>query len=133
VLEHPLAAQAPRSSLEPVVASEPNASSVVAQVAEFWRIGQGHARIGGAYVLRAVEESSSLPRMVVASAGIAYAFMWLALAARRRTQMLSSTIYACTSALILPPCFGSSPYVLKFCRQQWPPACCAPLPLRLSR
>lgn len=103
VLEHPLAAQSLHASPKPVAASQPNASVRAQAGGIFGVLGRAMLGIGGAYVLRAVEESSSLPRMVVASAGIAYAFIFLAWAARGRAQKLSSTIYACTSALILAP------------------------------
>jgi hypothetical protein len=54
--------------------------------------------------LRAVEESSSLPQLAVALAGIAYAFAWLVWAARVRAgPRFTSTIYAVNSALILAP------------------------------
>ena len=67
-------------------------------------LGKALLGIAGAYVLRALEESSSLPKLAVASAGIAYAFLWLAGAARTRSRaQFAGTIYACTSALILAP------------------------------
>ena len=68
-------------------------------------LGRAMLGIAGAYVLRAVAETSSLPRLAVACAGIAYAFLWLAWAARVRGGPLrfTSSIYAGTSALILAP------------------------------
>jgi hypothetical protein len=67
-------------------------------------LGRALLGIAGAYVLRAVAESSSMPKLAVACAGIAYAFLWLAWAARvRRGPRFTSSIYACTSALILAP------------------------------
>jgi hypothetical protein len=55
-------------------------------------------------VLRAVEETSALPRLIVAAAGIVYAFLWLIWEARvRGGPRVTSSIYAGTSALILAP------------------------------
>ena len=60
--------------------------------------------IAGAYLLRAVAETSTLPKVAVAWAGIVYAFLWLVWATRTRAELkLASPIYACTSALILAP------------------------------
>ncbi len=60
--------------------------------------------IAGAYVLRALEQTGPLPRVAVAFAGIVYACLWLAWAARvRGGPRFTSSIYAATSALILAP------------------------------
>ena len=60
--------------------------------------------IAGAYLLRAVAESSSQPRLAIAAVAIVYALLWLVAAARvRDEEWFSSTIYAGTSALILAP------------------------------
>lgn len=67
-------------------------------------LGRALLGIAGAYVLRAVAEASMLPKLAVACAGIAYAFLWLAWAARvRGGPRFTSSIYAGTSALILAP------------------------------
>lgn len=67
-------------------------------------LGRAMLGIAGAYLLRALEESGSLPRLAVASAALLYAMLWLAVAARVRDQgWPASTTYACTSALILAP------------------------------
>ena len=67
-------------------------------------LGKAMLGIAGAYVLRAVAESTTLPRLAVAAVAIAYAMFWLALSARvKGGQWLASTIYASTSALILGP------------------------------
>ncbi len=107
MLEHPLAAQWAPPKLEPeAVAVAPAAATapVTQSGSLFPVLGKSLLGIAGAYVLRAVEEASSFPRLAVASAGILYAFLWLVWAARRRGgPPLTSTIYACTSALILAP------------------------------
>ena len=60
--------------------------------------------IAGAYLLRAVAESSSLPKTAVAAVAIAYALGWLVWASRVKAgDWLAGTTYACTSALILAP------------------------------
>lgn len=67
-------------------------------------VGKALLGIAGAYVLRAIEESSAIPRLIVAIAGILYAFLWLIGAARvRKGPRAASAIHACTSALILAP------------------------------
>ncbi|HVN94346.1 MAG TPA: hypothetical protein VMT38_11645 [Terracidiphilus sp.] len=106
-LEHPLEARWPHSSQEAEVASAaPITSTAPAALAGsmFSVLGKAMLGVAGAYVLRAVEESSSLPKLAVAVAGIAYAFAWLVWAARVRAgPRFTSTIYAGTSALILAP------------------------------
>ena len=60
--------------------------------------------IAGAYLLRALAESSSLPKVAVAAIAIAYAMAWLVWASRAKAEeWLAGTVYACTSALILAP------------------------------
>ena len=67
-------------------------------------LGKAMLGIAGAYLLRAVAESSSLPRLAIAAVAIVYALLWLVAAARvPAEEWLSSTIYAGTSALILAP------------------------------
>lgn len=104
-LEHPPAAQAPKPKADAV--PPPPAPAIVSVDRSgnlFPVLGRSLLGIAGAYVLRAVEEASSLPRLAVASAGIVYAFLWLVWAARiRGGPRFSSTIYASTSALILAP------------------------------
>ena len=106
-LEHPLAARWPHPA--PVADAEglPGAVATtnLAQAGSvFAMLGRAMLGIAGAYLLRALAETGSLPRLAIAWAGIAYAFLWLAWAARSRSaSQLAGTIYACTSALILAP------------------------------
>ena len=106
-LEHPVAARWPHPKPELQGASAPQAAvaaSLVPAGSIFSVLGISLLGIAGAYVLRAVEEASSLPRLTVASAGIVYAFLWLVWAARtRHGQRFAGAIYAGTSALILAP------------------------------
>ena len=67
-------------------------------------VGQALLGIAGAYLLRAVAESNSLPKLGVAAVAIAYAVFWLVWATRAPAgAWFASAIYACTSALILAP------------------------------
>lgn len=70
-------------------------------------VGKAMLGIAGAYVLRAVAESGSFPKLVVAALALAYAGTWLVWAARVKTSVrLASTAYAATAALILAPMLG---------------------------
>lgn len=67
-------------------------------------VGKAMLGIAGAYLLRAAAESGSFPKMGVVALALAYAAMWLILAARVRAgETFASTAYAVTSALILAP------------------------------
>jgi hypothetical protein len=107
VLEH--RSPEPSSSVSPSLSPIP-----IAQFGEmmpsaqpggvFSVLGKAMLGIAGAYLLRAVAESSSFPKPAVAALAIAYAIMWLVWAARVKDgEWLASTTYACTSALILAP------------------------------
>jgi len=106
-LEHPLAADWPHplAEVESALAAASAAVEPPAQPGNIFPVlGKALLGIAGAYVLRAVEETSALPRLTVAAIGIAYAFLWLVWAARLRGgPRFTSSIYAGTSALILAP------------------------------
>ena len=106
-LEHPRAADWPHplAEVESALAAASAAVEPPAQPGNLFPVlGKALLGIAGAYVLRAVEETSAFPRLIVAAAGIAYAFLWLVWAARLRGGPRStSSIYAGTSALILAP------------------------------
>jgi hypothetical protein len=103
-LERPSAA--PRAP-EPVARPMAEASeglSLAHAGGVFSVLGIAMLGIAGAYLLRAVAESSSLPRLAIAAVAIVYALLWLVAAARvPAAQWFSSTIYAGTSAMILAP------------------------------
>ena len=107
VLEHPLAVHWPHPSAE--TEATPGLAAAAAPTAAqsgslFPVLGRAMLGIAGAYMLRAVAQTSSLPRLAIASAGIAYAFLWLAWAARvRGGPRFTNSLYAGTSALILAP------------------------------
>jgi hypothetical protein len=106
-LEHPPAADWPHplAEVESALAAASAAVEPPAQPGNLFPVlGKALLGIAGAYVLRAIEETSALPRLTVAAAGIAYAFLWLIWAARvRGGPRFTSSIYAGTSALILAP------------------------------
>jgi hypothetical protein len=106
-LEHPSAS--PASQAVPYAATlqpAPRAEELpFAQTGGLFSVlGKAMLGIAGAYVLRAVAESSPLPRLVVAVVAILYAILWLVWSARFKAgEWLAATIYACTSALIIGP------------------------------
>ena len=106
-LEHPLASRSPLpkpDSEAAAVAAAPAIAPITQSGSMFPVLGKSLLGIAGAYLLRAIEETSTLPRPAVASAGILYAFLWLVWAARKRGgPRFAGTIYACTSVLILAP------------------------------
>ena len=60
--------------------------------------------IAGAYLLRAMAESTTFPRAVVVPVALSYAAMWLVAATRVKTEAkFASVAYAGTSVLILIP------------------------------
>jgi hypothetical protein len=106
-VEHPLAERWPRPTAKfdsALAAAFPAPESSAPSGSLFPVVGKAMLGVAGAYVLRAVAETSTLPRMIVAAAGIVYAFLWLVWAARvRGGPRFTSSIYASTSALILAP------------------------------
>ena len=107
VLEHPPAARKPDSSPHAEIMPEPQVAATAPATQSgnmFPVMGRAMLGIAGAYLLRAVAESGAVPRIAVVAAGIAYAFLWLVWAGlAREGPRLKSSIYACTSALILAP------------------------------
>ena len=67
-------------------------------------VGKAMLGIAGAYLLRAIAESGSFPKLAVVVLALAYAAMWLVWAARTAEQAsLTRIAYATTAALILAP------------------------------
>jgi hypothetical protein len=67
-------------------------------------VGKALLGIAGAYLLRALAESGTLPQMVIVGLALAYAGMWLLWAARIPANVpFASAAYALTSGLILAP------------------------------
>jgi hypothetical protein len=106
-LEHPAGApvEIPAQVASPAAAATTDEElSTPLTSGAFQVLGKALLGIAGAYLLRAVAESSSLPKTAVAAVAIAYALGWLVWASRVKAgDWLAGTTYACTSALILAP------------------------------
>jgi hypothetical protein len=99
-LPHPSAVSAPPPAM---LAQHPLAqvsrSSSVMPV-----IGKVFLGMAGAYLLRALAESSAMPRLAVACMALAYAGSWIVWAARiSPAAIFAGAAYATTAAVILPP------------------------------
>jgi hypothetical protein len=67
-------------------------------------VGKAMLGIGGAYLLRAVAESGTFPKLAVVVLALAYAEMWLLWASRVPAEAtFVSSVYATTAALIIAP------------------------------
>jgi len=105
-LEHsPKTANSRPSPATAPVSGTPAAESALSQDGGvFPVVGKAMLGIAGAYLLRAVAESGSLPQSVIVALALAYAGMWLLWAARvPATVPFASVAYAVTSGLILSP------------------------------
>jgi hypothetical protein len=72
-------------------------------------LGKAVLGIAGAYLLRAIAESSAVPKLPVLFVAIAYACVWMVWAVRiYAASRFASTTYAVTSALILSPLLWES-------------------------
>ncbi len=106
-LEHPSEAAgalpAPESNLS--ASAKAVEARYPAQAAGMFSVlGRAMLGMAGAYLLRAVAETSLLPKPAVAALAIAYAILWLVWAAQAPAgAWFASITYACTSALILAP------------------------------
>ncbi|MBZ5663108.1 MAG: hypothetical protein LAO30_00750 [Acidobacteriia bacterium] len=107
VLEHSseTAVSAPAEPVSPVVQAPISETLPFAQDGGVFPVlGKAMLGIAGAYLLRAVAESGSFPKLAVVVLALAYAAMWLVWAARVPAEArFASTVYAATSALILAP------------------------------
>ncbi len=105
LLEHPSTADSGATSAEAPLNPQTAEGLSSAQTAGLFSVlGKAMLGVAGAYLLRAVAESTSLPKAAVAAIAIAYALMWLVWAVRVQADTwIPSAIYAGTSALILAP------------------------------
>ncbi len=107
VLEHPAALSMEVAATE--AAAPPRAGGgdelPLAQAGGLFPVlGKAMLGIAGAYLLRAVAESNSLPKLAVAAIAIVYALLWLVWAARaKEATWVTSATYAGASGLILAP------------------------------
>ena len=103
-LEHPSAVPIAQKPIVPLAAEAGEGLSLAQAGGAFSVLGKAMLGIAGAYLLRAVAESSSLPRLAIAAVAIVYALLWLVAAARvPAEEWFSSAVYAGTSAMILAP------------------------------
>jgi hypothetical protein len=103
-LEHPSEASSALPALESSSSETVEDRPFSMAGGAFSVLGTAMLGIAGAYLLRAVAESTSLPKLAVAAIAIAYAMFWLVWAARAPASAVwSSVIYSLTSALILAP------------------------------
>ncbi len=107
VLEHASEASGPLPALESGPPQHSQARTTLPSAPAggmFSVLGKAMLGMAGAYLLRAVAESSSLPKLAIAAIAMAYAILWLVAATRVPAgAWFASTTYACTSALILAP------------------------------
>jgi len=106
-LEHPsaTAASLPAEPASPVARGPTAEAFPFAQASGVFPVlGKAMLGIAGAYLLRAVAESGSFPKLAVVVLALAYAGMWLVWAARVPAEArFASTAHATTAALILAP------------------------------
>ncbi len=105
-LEHPAEAMTSSVLQQPATAAATDKSDEFSSssIGVFSLLGKAMLGIAGAYLLRAVAGANVLPSAAVTAVAIAYALAWLVWASRAKSgDWLTSTIYACTSALILAP------------------------------
>lgn len=77
-------------------------------------LGRALLALAGAYLLRALTEAGTMPPALGVAAGVAYALVWLLLAARAPAgDRLGVAIHALTSALVLAPLLFESTVRLK--------------------
>ena len=107
VLEHPSEAAGPLPAIKQNISTTAQGTDVRTSAPAsgiFSVLGRAMLGMAGAYLLRAVAESSVLPRPAVAALAIVYAILWLVWATRVPAgAWFASITYACTSALILAP------------------------------
>lgn len=94
------AAEVRESPARVAVAGE--ATALPRETGVFSILGKAMLAVAGAYLLRALAESSGLPRMPLVVVALAYAFLWLVPATRAKAW-LPSLAWAGTSAVILLP------------------------------
>jgi hypothetical protein len=103
-LEHPSQLPSAAAAMESIQAHAVDTQSVAVPGGAFSVLGTAMLGIAGAYLLRAIAESTSLPKLGLAAIAILYAVFWLVWATHAPAgAWLASTTYACTSALILAP------------------------------
>ena len=111
--------RAPQSGQEPALAIPPQEAKALATwpvlpamggaTGAISVLGKSVLGIAGAYLLRALSESGTVPQLFVLFVAILYACLWMIWAARvHRTSEFASATYAVTSAAILSPLLWES-------------------------
>jgi hypothetical protein len=77
-------------------------------------LGKAILGIAGAYFLRAIAESGSVPKLPVLILAVAYAASWMVLAVRVHANQFASVTYGITSILILSPMLWESTVRFQF-------------------
>jgi hypothetical protein len=103
-LEHPSTQDAVSAPLSPPMLERHPLAQISRSSNVMPVIGKIFLGMAGAYLLRALAESSAMPRLAVACMALAYAGTWIVWAARTSpSAIFASTAYATTAAVILPP------------------------------
>ena len=85
-------------------------------------VGKAMLGIAGAYLLRAIAESTTFPRAAVVAIAIVYATMWLVAATRVKADVrFASIAYLGTSVLILVPMLWELTLRFSVFPRRWPP------------
>jgi len=94
----------PARAAQPLPAMLPAQPQLERPAAAVPVFGKAILAIAGAYLLRAISESGTLPHLPVLAVAILYAGMWMVWAVRIRAKSyIASVTYGVTSALILAP------------------------------
>lgn len=107
-----------RAQAEPIVS---NVTAKASRPPETWQgfpsvelpsvvtvVGKAVLGIAGAYLLRAIAESGSGPKLAVVMVAIVYAALWMVWAVRSHADRFATFTFAITSALILSPMLWES-------------------------
>jgi hypothetical protein len=97
--------RAPRTETPPDVSTEVAAPQTAVVAGAVGLVGRTLMALGGAYLLRAVTETGSVPALAGAVAGLAYAGVWLVMADRAaaRDRRMSAVFHGVASAMIAYP------------------------------
>ena len=97
-----------REAALPGLATPATQAAVLPQTENVFSVaGKAMLGIAGAYVLRAIAESGSFPKLAVVVLALAYAAMWLVWSARAPAHApITRVAFAATAALILVPMLG---------------------------
>jgi hypothetical protein len=122
-LEHPSATLVEPFALPqaaPTAAATVDENPIDQTSGAFAVLGKAMLGIAGAYVLRAVAESSLVSGHVIAAVAIAYAVAWLVVATRASARAyFAGAVYAATSSMILTPMLWELTLRFKVLSPEW--------------